>query len=122
MLFFVSLQLRKGDTFQTRGAMRTVEFKVMAIATATEDEAEYCYVNEDTEILCEEGETLKVSVCVFYGTVRRVCVCACLCVCAYDYYFHGRCVSCVMWCVRCGCFFVVAVVLVVLAQYDNMII
>ncbi len=40
--------------------MRTVEFKVMAIATATEDEAEYCYVNEDTEILCEEGETLKV--------------------------------------------------------------
>eukprot|EP00903_Cladosiphon_okamuranus_P010727 g10139.t1 len=51
--------LRKGDTFQTRGAMRTVEFKVMAIATATEDEAEYCYVNEDTEILCEEGETLK---------------------------------------------------------------
>lgn len=53
-------QLRKGDTFQTRGAMRTVEFKVMAIATATEEEAEYCYVNEDTEILCEEGETLKV--------------------------------------------------------------
>lgn len=34
---------------------------MMAIATATEDEAEYCYVNEDTEILCEEGETLKVS-------------------------------------------------------------
>lgn len=56
------LQLRKGDTFQTRGAMRTVEFKVMAIATATEDEAEYCYVNEDTEILCEEGETLKVRI------------------------------------------------------------
>lgn len=61
------LQLRKGDTFQTRGAMRTVEFKVMAIATATEDEAEYCYVNEDTEILCEEGETLKVCmhVCMY---------------------------------------------------------
>lgn len=53
------LQLRKGDTFQTKGAMRTVEFKVMDIATATEEEAEYCYVNEDTEILYE-GEALKV--------------------------------------------------------------
>lgn len=40
--------------------MRTVEFKVMDIATATEEEAEYCYVNEDTEILYE-GESLKVS-------------------------------------------------------------
>lgn len=52
-------QLRKGDTFVTTGAMRTVEFKVMDIATATEEEAEYCYVNEDTEILYE-GESLKV--------------------------------------------------------------
>ncbi|CAN0045160.1 unnamed protein product [Ectocarpus sp. 4 AP-2014] len=50
--------LRKGDTFQTKGAMRTVEFKVMDIATATEEEAEYCYINEDTEILYE-GEALK---------------------------------------------------------------
>lgn len=58
----VSLQLRKGDTFQTRGAMRTVEFKVMDIATATEEEAEYCYINEDTEILYE-GEALKVCSC-----------------------------------------------------------
>ena len=66
------LQLRKGDTFQTRGAMRTVEFKVMAIATATEDEAEYCYVNEDTEILCEEGETLKVHA---YTEVYGQCCC-----------------------------------------------
>lgn len=40
--------------------MRTVEFKVMDIATATEEEAEYCYINEDTEILYE-GEALKVS-------------------------------------------------------------
>lgn len=54
------MQLRKGDTFQTRGAMRTVEFKVMDIATATEEEAEYCYINEDTEILYE-GEALKVN-------------------------------------------------------------
>ncbi|CAM9280289.1 unnamed protein product [Hapterophycus canaliculatus] len=52
--------LRKGDTFQTRGAMRTVEFKVMDIATATEEEAEYCYINEDTEILYE-GDALKVN-------------------------------------------------------------
>lgn len=44
----------------TRGAMRTVEFKVMDIATSTEEEAEYCYINEDTEILYE-GEALKVS-------------------------------------------------------------
>lgn len=43
----------------TTGAMRKVEFKVMDIATATEEEAEYCYVNEDTEILYE-GESLKV--------------------------------------------------------------
>ncbi|CAM9163821.1 unnamed protein product [Ascophyllum nodosum] len=50
--------LRKGDTFLTRGAMRSVEFKVMDIATASEEEAEYCYVNEDTEILYE-GEALK---------------------------------------------------------------
>lgn len=50
--------LRKGDTFVTRGAMRTVEFKVMDIATSTEEEAEYCYINEDTEILYE-GEALK---------------------------------------------------------------
>lgn len=41
--------------------MRTVEFKVMDIATATEEEAEYCYINEDTEILYE-GEALKVRV------------------------------------------------------------
>lgn len=40
--------------------MRAVEFKVMDIATATEEEAEYCYVNEDTEILYE-GEALKVT-------------------------------------------------------------
>ena len=39
--------------------MRSVEFKVMDIATASEEEAEYCYVNEDTEILYE-GEALKV--------------------------------------------------------------
>lgn len=39
--------------------MRTVEFKVMDIATATEEEAEYCYVNEDTEILYE-GDPLNV--------------------------------------------------------------
>ncbi|CAN0043981.1 unnamed protein product, partial [Sphacelaria rigidula] len=54
----ILFQLRKGDTFVTTGAMRTVEFKVMDIATATEEEAEYCYVNEDTEILYE-GESLK---------------------------------------------------------------
>lgn len=54
------LKLRKGDTFVTRGAMRTVEFKVVDIATATEEEADYCYVNEDTEILYE-GEALKVT-------------------------------------------------------------
>ena len=68
------LQLRKGDTFQTRGAMRTVEFKVMAIATATEDEAEYCYVNEDTEILCEEGETLKVCTRMICSEVEYRCL------------------------------------------------
>lgn len=56
----IVFQLRKGDTFVTTGAMRTVEFKVMDIATATEEEAEYCYVNEDTEILYE-GEPLNVS-------------------------------------------------------------
>lgn len=69
----ILFQLRKGDTFVTTGAMRTVEFKVMDIATATEEEAEYCYVNEDTEILYE-GESLKVSRGVLHwgSTGRRL--------------------------------------------------
>eukprot|EP00158_Paraphelidium_tribonemae_P000145 Partr_v1_DN18158_c0_g1_i1_m24368 putative 26S protease regulatory subunit len=50
--------LRKGNTIVTKGAMRTVEFKVMSIATEGEDDAEYCYVNADTEILVD-GDPLK---------------------------------------------------------------
>lgn len=71
------MQLRKGNTFVTRGAMRTVEFKVMDIATATEEEAEYCYINEDTEILYE-GEPLKVRPPA-PRTVRLLCTGANLC-------------------------------------------
>ncbi|CAM9755684.1 unnamed protein product [Phaeothamnion confervicola] len=52
--------LRKENTFITKGAMRTVEFKVMSIDTATEEDAEYCIVNKDTVILCD-GEPLKAS-------------------------------------------------------------
>lgn len=50
--------LRKGNTFVAKGAMREVEFKIVSIATEGEEDAEYCYVNADTEILWE-GEPLK---------------------------------------------------------------
>eukprot|EP00775_Hariotina_reticulata_P003458 gene3458-3729_t len=45
--------VRKGDTFLSRGGMRSVEFKVVET-----DPAEYCIVAPDTEIFCE-GEPIK---------------------------------------------------------------
>lgn len=45
--------VRKGDLFQVRGGMRSVEFKVVQT-----DPGEYCVVAPDTEIFCE-GEPIK---------------------------------------------------------------
>ncbi|XP_073138535.1 cell division cycle protein 48 homolog isoform X2 [Henckelia pumila] len=45
--------LRKGDLFQVRGGMRSVEFKVVEV-----DPGEYCVVAPDTAIFCE-GEPIK---------------------------------------------------------------
>eukprot|EP00210_Caulerpa_lentillifera_P008187 g7817.t1 len=45
--------VRKGDTFQVRGGMRSVEFKVVET-----DPEEYCIVAPDTAIFCE-GEPIK---------------------------------------------------------------
>ncbi|KAL2539561.1 Cell division control protein 48E [Abeliophyllum distichum] len=45
--------MRKGDLFQVRGGMRSVEFKVVET-----DPGEYCVVAPDTEIFCE-GEPIK---------------------------------------------------------------
>ncbi|KAL0421777.1 UNVERIFIED_CONTAM: Cell division cycle protein 48 [Sesamum latifolium] len=45
--------VRKGDLFQVRGGMRSVEFKVVET-----DPGEYCVVAPDTEIFCE-GEPIK---------------------------------------------------------------
>jgi transitional endoplasmic reticulum ATPase len=45
--------LRKGDTFLVRGAMRSVEFKVVET-----DPGDYCIVAPDTEIYCE-GEPIQ---------------------------------------------------------------
>uniref|UniRef100_A0A5B7C374 Uncharacterized protein n=1 Tax=Davidia involucrata TaxID=16924 RepID=A0A5B7C374_DAVIN len=45
--------VRKGDFFQVRGGMRSVEFKVVET-----DPGEYCVVAPDTEIFCE-GEPIK---------------------------------------------------------------
>lgn len=44
--------IRKGDLFQVRGGMRSVEFKVVET-----DPGEYCVVAPDTEIFCE-GEPI----------------------------------------------------------------
>lgn len=49
--------LRKGDNFTARGAMRTVEFKVVET-----DPPPYCIVAPDTVIHCE-GEPIKREVC-----------------------------------------------------------
>lgn len=45
--------VRKGDLFQVRGGMRSIEFKVVET-----DPGEYCVVAPDTEIFCE-GEPIK---------------------------------------------------------------
>ncbi|CAK9137573.1 unnamed protein product [Ilex paraguariensis] len=45
--------VRKGDLFQVRGGMRSVEFKVVET-----DPGEYCIVAPDTEIFCD-GEPIK---------------------------------------------------------------
>eukprot|EP00873_Tetraselmis_striata_P013555 jgi/Tetstr1/433819/TSEL_023005.t1 len=45
--------VRKGDIFQVRGGMRSVEFKVVET-----DPADYCIVAPDTEIFCE-GEPIR---------------------------------------------------------------
>ncbi|KAL8123429.1 cell division cycle protein 48 homolog [Apium graveolens] len=45
--------IRKGDFFQVRGGMRSVEFKVVDT-----DPGEYCVVAPDTEIFCE-GDPIK---------------------------------------------------------------
>lgn len=45
--------VRKGDLFQVRGGMRSVEFKVIET-----DPGEYCVVSPDTEIFCE-GEPVR---------------------------------------------------------------
>ncbi|KZV34745.1 cell division cycle protein 48 [Dorcoceras hygrometricum] len=45
--------VRKGDLFQVRGGMRSVEFKVVEV-----DPGEYCVVAPDTAIFCE-GEPIK---------------------------------------------------------------
>ncbi|CAA2985845.1 cell division cycle 48 homolog [Olea europaea subsp. europaea] len=45
--------LRKGDLFQVRGGMRSVEFKVVET-----DPGEYCIVAPDTEIFCD-GEPIR---------------------------------------------------------------
>lgn len=45
--------MRKGDFFQVRGGMRSVEFKVVET-----DPGEYCVVAPDTEIFCE-GDPIK---------------------------------------------------------------
>lgn len=45
--------VRKGDFFQVRGGMRSVEFKVLDT-----DPGEYCVVAPDTEIFCE-GDPIK---------------------------------------------------------------
>ncbi len=49
--------MKLGDMFLTKGAMRTVEFKVIDIEMADGEEAEYCIVGPETEIICE-GESL----------------------------------------------------------------
>ena len=53
-----SVPIKVGDVFQTRGAMRTVEFKVVEIEFADDTVSEYCIINDETEIFCE-GEALE---------------------------------------------------------------
>eukprot|EP00640_Fibrocapsa_japonica_P000957 CAMPEP_0113934062 /NCGR_PEP_ID=MMETSP1339-20121228/1386_1 /TAXON_ID=94617 /ORGANISM="Fibrocapsa japonica" /LENGTH=856 /DNA_ID=CAMNT_0000935681 /DNA_START=199 /DNA_END=2769 /DNA_ORIENTATION=- /assembly_acc=CAM_ASM_000762 len=52
--------LRRGDTFVARAAMRSVEFKVTLIDTVDEEDADYCIVVPDTELMLEE-EPIKRS-------------------------------------------------------------
>ena len=49
--------LRSGDTFIARGAMTSVEFKVIAIEGQEGADSDYCIVGPDTEIICD-GEPL----------------------------------------------------------------
>ena len=49
--------LRLGDTFQCRGGMRAVEFKVTSIVGPDDTEEDYCLVGPDTLVTCE-GEPL----------------------------------------------------------------
>jgi transitional endoplasmic reticulum ATPase len=53
-----SIPVKVGDVFQTRGAMRTVEFKVVAAEFSDETESEYCIISDQTEIF-SEGEPLE---------------------------------------------------------------
>eukprot|EP01041_Mallomonas_annulata_P001272 gene1272-2458_t len=45
--------MKRGDTFQCRGGMRAVEFKVVSVVGADDKDEEYCTVGPDTEIYCE---------------------------------------------------------------------
>lgn len=53
-----SVPIKVGDVFQTRGAMRTVEFKVVEIEFSDDTVSEYCIINDETDIFCE-GEALE---------------------------------------------------------------
>ncbi len=52
--------LKKGDQFVCKGAMREVHFRVISIDVDGQEDVEYCFVNEDTEIFCE-GEPLDTT-------------------------------------------------------------
>lgn len=53
-----SIPVKLGDVFQTRGAMRSVEFKVTSIEFSDDTESEYCVVGDSTEIFAD-GEPLE---------------------------------------------------------------
>ena len=53
-----AIPVKLGDVFQTRGAMRSVEFKVTSIEFSDETESEYCVIGDSTEIYAD-GEALE---------------------------------------------------------------
>jgi transitional endoplasmic reticulum ATPase len=51
--------LKVGDMFISRGGMRTVEFKVLGMSFEEGEEADYCIVGPDTEIVFDVKDALS---------------------------------------------------------------
>jgi transitional endoplasmic reticulum ATPase len=50
-----SIPVKVGDVFQTRGAMRSVEFKITAVEFSDETESEYCVISDETDVFTDGG-------------------------------------------------------------------